>query len=563
MKYSIGIIAVVLSFYCCAASGNTSSNTVFSNGYKPWTILEKTQDRIRVSLEKIDHVFPGEQTFTSSDFLVYVQSGQLLLSISSDDAKKAQVTVKDNPIYFKGIPLTPVHVEWQHKEENHPDNEIVEFELERINGSSVRSNDQPIRVSADLARYLRSRVLELDEMHFNEIAPLGGMLILYPPVEGIEEILSSYIAWKKQLGYPIQLEQVEDLGTQEVQSIIRSHYLNDDDPLEYVLLIGDTGGAIHIPTDADELDNFYGNLTASPVPEVAVGRMSVRDLTTLRRVILKTIRYEQNLDPEDMEWLNNACLTAGAGSGFSLITSSESIRILLENHEIESNTMWYTDGGNITDFIVNTVNTGAGFVNYRGLIGMEGWNSQVNSRFANTSNFPILFTITCGTGAFYQLNECITEGLFRSGTGGNTGTGPVACIGTAGISSHTRFNNLIDVSLFEAALMLNVRPLGWALVHAKQRMEEVYINTGDEEYIDNFCEYNNLIGDPSLRMWVGEARIPEVGVQAQLRAGQQTIDIQVEVEGGLPELVWATVAVESQNDGWLIRGKHRIDQVGI
>ncbi len=457
------------------------------------------------------------------------------------------------PVLFRGIPLYALRVR---PCQVTPDGEVMinehmelEVTYEEYQGGPQPSGG-PVRVSEETYRMLESMCLNLDELDLIVTAPLGRILIVVPEYATVIGALTPYVQWKTELGYEVEISPIENNDSRyQIASLIEEAY-NDESapPLDHVLLIGDNGNGV-----SDQFDmacgNNYGDYSYTllsgddNVGDVSIGRFSVRDLQTMMRVVNKTIFYERDVYLEDPTWLNNAVLTAGSGSGYSVVTTNQTLSWNFQRRGLTVDSLWYTMGGNIPDFIVNEVNEGASFVNFRGYYGMSGWSNNDNAYFSNDTRMPVFVTITCGTGSWSTEATTKSEGIFRAGSGVNGVQGAVACIGTATTHTHTRFNNVVDAGFFDAALTRNIRSVGWALVQAKIRLIESYQGTNDNTQSLNYTHWNNLMGDPALRMWVGEPDQLTVTHPSSLQLGQNHIDVHAEAadNADLP-FTWATVS---------------------
>ncbi len=474
-------------------------------------------------------------------------------SLSSADGVGVTVT---EPFEIRGVRLYPVQIHTMDGQAVDR-NQVIEFEAEFTDDDP--GNFGTVQVSAEVERMLRRSVLNGEDLDLETIAPVGRLLIVVQDNIQIVEALDPYIQWKRQQGYRITIAHPDDnTDPFSIYTVINDEYESDNPyPLEYVLLIGDHDQASDIQMRGYKRDNeFVGNETDNwyaclegrlPVPDVGIGRFSVRDIYDLRVGVNKTLVYERDGDLGNPGWIEHAALTAGDYSGISVEETNQSIRWMFDERDFAVDTLWWTmpGGGLIPQFIQDQINLGVGYVNYRGYYGMSGWHNGMLNGLNNSGQLPVVVTITCGTGMWGIEEEAISEGFFRAGTI-NEPTGAVACIGTGTTDTHTRFNNVVDAGVFEALLMNNVRSLGWCLVNGKARLAEAYDLTSDAGWIVRFANWNNLIGDPALRMWLNEPVEPTVSHTADLRLGSNYVDVNVSLPGDWPELIWATIANEER-----------------
>ena len=122
----------------------------------------------------------------------------------------------------------------------------------------------------------------------------------------------------------------------------------------------------------------------------------------------------------------------------------------------------------------------------------------------NGYKLPFIATLTCGTGSFASETTCMTEALLRAGTSVSP-KGAVAVIGTAQSYTHTAFNNIIDMGIFEGIFIDNALTAGEAVAYGKLAMNEIYPqNPNNNVYL--FSTWNNLLGDPALQLWTSSPR---------------------------------------------------------
>ncbi len=451
------------------------------------------------------------------------------------------------PAIFHGIrlfPLTIVPVSVQDDGMVHVMNEMV-LEV-AFEGTDNRApvEEGPVNVSVETHRLLAAHVMNLDEIELVEIAPLGRLLIVAENNTAIRAAIQPYVDWKIEQGYPVTVTAPTSTSSYSaIKSLIQSEYDSDDPiPLEYVLIVGDADGSIDMAAYSSVTDHYYAQLDGNDIlADVAIGRFSVQSTTELMRVTNKTLAYERDVYMEDTSWLEDACLAAGSGSGITPIQTNRTLKRYLQDHDIISDTLWYTMGGSIPSFMVNSINNGVSWVNFRGYYGMAGWTNSNADQCNNGSRLPIFVTITCGTGTWASQTTALSEGIFRAGSGVNTFKCGVVCLGTATTGTHTRFNNVVDIGFFEAPLQQNVRSVGWALVNGKLRLYEGF-NGIDNSGVTNFSYWNNLMGDPTLRAWIGVPRVPVVEHEETRMEGCNFIDVELVSPDPPPEFAWATIS---------------------
>lgn len=488
------------------------------------------------------------------------------LTLSNVAPRPVHVAVGD-PVTFRGIRLAPVALTPARVAEDGSVQLADDVTLQiRFEGQDDRAPgvEGPVPVSAELERFLRANVMNLDEVDLNVVAPVGRLLIVAPNNPTVIATLQPYVHWKRQQGYRVSIESPSSNNSTAIKQLIQGEYnAIDPIPLEYVLMIGDHEGGISMvgydpPGGAwgDISDHNYSMLDGTNIlGDVAIGRFSVSNNTELVTVVNKTLAYER--DPEmEPDWLDNVTLAAGSGSGISTIETNRSIKWMFNRQGVSADTLWYTMGGSIPDFLIQQINDWTSFVNYRGYLGMSGWDNSDLTSLLNGVHLPVVVTITCGTGT-WGPDYSLTEGFFRAGTP-TSPKGGVACIGTATTSTHTRFNNVVDTGIFEGMALRDIRALGWALVNGKNRLYQAYTGTSDATSVTDFSYWNNLMGDPALRVWIGTPTSAAVSHESNVPRGRNYLDVDVALPGDeWPDLVWATLATDDQ-----VFDSRRIDESG-
>jgi Peptidase family C25/Secretion system C-terminal sorting domain len=506
-----------------------------------------------------------EFDFVASTLIAVPNGRGLQINVSDSDINRGDIVV-GTPFLFRGIRLFPVLLKpsMNNRSELENSSKTINFEASFTNSSPFgNSNISERNFTAEGMKFLRTHVMNLDELNLNVIAPLGRILIMVQDNENTIANLHDYVQWKTQQGYKVVVDHPVDPSNHiSIREKIEEHYFNDDPlPLEYILMIGDHEGTIFMSGDPD-LDNPISQTPTdylytmfdsedSPVGTVAIGRFSADTPNQLLVEIKKTITYERDVHMENTTWLSKVVLTAGEWSGVSPIQVNRRIKQMFWDRGVAADTLWFTMNNGqadwqIPEFIINQVNDGASFVNYRGSYGMSGWTNEMCDQFTNRFTLPVIVTITCNTGTWgqdFEGVESFTETFLRAGTV-NIPKGAVAAIGTADVMTHTCYNNIVSVGICDAFLQNDIRSLGWALVSAKYRLWEAYNGHGRNDNIKCFSNWNNLMGDPALRMWVGVPEYPTVIHQDTVFNGDTSLDVSVTIPGEWPELVWATIATD-------------------
>jgi hypothetical protein len=168
--------------------------------------------------------------------------------------------------------------------------------------------------------------------------------------------------------------------------------------------------------------------------------------------------------------------------------------------------------GNVTT-IINSLNNGRSFLNYRGQGWSDGWHPSHNCIPFNTGNLSSLnngqmstfvTSIGCGVAMFDAGGgNCFGEEFTEMGTPTDI-RGACAFVGPTS-NTHTTYNNYIDrgiyLSMFEmgAGTPQLVDSPGEALLAGKLYMYSIFGNT--DPYVEYHFKIYCVLGDPSLHVW--------------------------------------------------------------
>ena len=317
------------------------------------------------------------------------------------------------------------------------------------------------------------------------------------------------------------------------------------------MLVGDASGSYSIPTWHETYsyyngagDQPYAELSgADHFPEVFIGRISFASTTELATIVNKTVQYESNPYMGGENWFSRALLVGDPGSsGISTIITNEYIRERLEFHGGSDIRTVYSSP--FSSQMVSNLNDGVGFFNYRGWLGTSGFSSSNVNGLTNGFMLPFATPITCGTGTF-DSGTSLTESLVRAGTP-SVPKGSVIAIGTATTGTHTQFNNAVDMGIYYGLLDDGLDFAGAALARGKINLAQDYpSNPGN--YVDIFTHWNNLIGDPALRVWKHFPQLMSVDHVYTVSEGTNFFDVTVLSQHGAIENALVTLWKSDDN----------------
>ncbi|MBN1570660.1 MAG: hypothetical protein JXA73_22645 [Acidobacteria bacterium] len=274
---------------------------------------------------------------------------------------------------------------------------------------------------------------------------------------------------------------------------------------KYLLLVGDAsfdprnylglGDFDYVPTkliDTELMetasDDWYGDSDGDGVPEVAVGRLSVRTAGEARRQVAKIVEYRKS--GESGEWANRAVLVAdNIEENFDFEAASEQLaETLPESMTIRRIFRGQTDDVSARTQVLEGLNAGALLVNYLGHGSVELWRGDLLTSggaagLINEAKLPFATAMTCLNGYFSDIyTESLAEALMKARNGG-----AVAVWASSGLTD-ANYQLQMNVELF-GQLFRDRQTIGDAIIKAKAA-------TNDRDVRKTWI----LFGDPTMRL---------------------------------------------------------------
>ncbi len=358
---------------------------------------------------------------------------------------------------------------------------------------------------------------ELDEL--GEPSVSGGYLVVCPT--NLLFFIDEWIVWKEQSGFPITIIPHDDGHSYNtIRNDIIAAYDEAEIKPEYVLLVGDPiFGSDPLPTshvgevEPAATDHGYSTLEGDDIwPELWVGRFSASTATELMVIARKTVHYERgDYMIDDSAWLDNALVICDNTYSSTGLTSRWVRGQLVDYGFADVDSVWYppvmTEGP-----ISSAINSGVGWVNYRGFGSAGSWVFPIFSSLdaislSNDNQTPVITSMVCGGGRFDSelADPCLGEGFLRAGTV-NAPKGGVAFVGPSEYDTHTRWNNAIDMGFYLGILHEGIDRLGPAMFRGKMAVWNGFPNNREEGNAETsawfyFYTYN-ILGDPGLQLRV-------------------------------------------------------------
>ena len=364
-------------------------------------------------------------------------------------------------------------------------------------------------------------------------------LFIYPNDAALLSNLEYLTDWKHQKGFEVTLASTAETGTSttSIKNYIQNAYDTWENPPEFVCLVGDVGGAYSIPTYyisyySAEGDHPYAQLEGNDMLEdVFLGRISIASTTNMLTYVAKILNYEKEPYMVETDWYDRSLMVGDPTySGPSTYFTKQHIIEMMQQHapNIDATEIYY---GNCASVISSNLNSGDSYFNYRGYIGMSGFDNSDIYSLSNYKKLSFAVFPTCSTGGF-ATGESRSEAFIRAGAAGNP-TGAIAAIGTATSGTHTNFNNCFDAGLYYGIFADGIYNPGGAVNRGKLALYEHYPqNPGG--HTANFIHMNTLIGDPGVALWTGVPQDLIANYETQISPGTNYLEVTVTNDGGAP-----------------------------
>ena len=409
------------------------------------------------------------------------------------------------------------------------------------------SNDSMIRYSETFLNMINDFLINPIEYSSRDLDfQQPSILYISDPDVVTSPYLLGLVNWRKQQGYDVTLVSTDETGnsTSSIKNYIENAYYSWDNPPEYLCLVGDADGSVSVPTydvsagagsggahgESDypytliEGDDYY--------PEMIVGRISVRSSSELATVVNKIIGYEKAYAGTG-DWLTSAALVGDPyDSGISCVITSQYIEQIMENSGVENIESQYS-GSNFDSFMREQINSGISYLNYRGFYGFSNFNQNDVDQLNNGYKLPFISTLTCGVNSFLDDQESVVEALLRAGSAANP-SGAVGVIGTSQSYTHTAFNNIVSMGIFEGIyLKESGQTAGSSLVYGKLALMNTYpSDPNGNVYL--FSSWNNLMGDPLTHLWTNTPKNLIVNHDSIISSSSNYFDVMVSDPQGRP-----------------------------
>ena len=374
------------------------------------------------------------------------------------------------------------------------------------------------------------------------------------------ENLAEFVAWKRRLGYLVEVAFTSDanVGTTNtsIKSFIQNKYDNataEDPAPTFILLLGDHAQlpAFNNQTSENHItDLYYATLCGNDyLPDCYYGRLSATNNQQLSNQIEKILMYEQYSMP-DPSYLGNAVLIAGTDSYWAPTHANGQVNYITSNY-INLENPRYT---NVMAHLYNCssqaaqirseVSNGAGWANYTAHGGDDCWadpefNVSQVYQLQNTNKYGLMIGNCCVSGHF-NTAECFGEALLRAEKKG--------AMGYIGASNNTYWGEDFYWAVGYRS-NINANPVYMAsalgmydkLFHTHDEDYSVWVSTiggimtggnmsvqasssGAKQY---YWEIYHCFGDPSVRVYLGVPSTMPVSASSVITTNSTSYEVHV------------------------------------
>ena len=355
--------------------------------------------------------------------------------------------------------------------------------------------------------------------------------------------VQNLIRWRHKQGYIVYAVSESEVGgnsadSDEIRDYIKSAYESWENPPEIIGLIGDTGGNYSLPKNNHSWGGYQGptdfeytqlDESGDLIPEVIIGRISGESSSDIENIINKTIQYEKATYLDDRIFKSAGLAGDPDESGNSTIFTNQYIENIMINHGM-NNVQTDFDGSGVQTFMEQQFNRGILYYNYRGWIG--GYGSYPTNAINNGFETPFVTTITCGTGDFDGTSS--SEEFVRLGSVNNP-KGAIGSVGMATIGTHTAYNNIVNMGIYDGIFSKDLWYAGAANTNGDLSLIATYPNPNSAvSAAEAFTKWSNLIGDPALHLWTATPNNFDITHPESIILGTTTLDFNVIDVNGEP-----------------------------
>jgi hypothetical protein len=352
--------------------------------------------------------------------------------------------------------------------------------------------------------------------------PVGYLIVVG---DDLYEAIQPLVDWKRLLGFQVTLVKASQAGSDkiEIKDYVKNAYENWDIPPTFLLLVGDVD---RIPTyDVGGITTDLYYTTMSPgdyFPDIQIGRLSAADPVELAGVVEKIVEYEKGLWDLEDQWTRRGYFMASNDSWYHGVaegTQDYSMHLARAYGMIcDSLYAYYGTGTPVS----TALDDGRSLAVYSGHGNFYGWQgptfTQSNVQaLQNGQMYPLVCSHACMTGGYHK-DVCFGETWLRAEEKG------AASFWGATVSTYWEEDDILQRHMFDALFDSTVTWLSGMMDRAKM---ELYVYYGGAGLSENYYKKYNLLGDPSMHLWIRPPRSLVVNHAADLPLGASSFVVNV------------------------------------
>lgn len=363
------------------------------------------------------------------------------------------------------------------------------------------------------------------------------------------EGLQLFVQWKRQEGFEVEELYVDTNSCFLVKEMMRPLFDSTNVHVsmpQYILLVGDHEqleafhGSMPMNGESHFTDLPYADFMGDYLPETMLGRWPVNDTAELRIVVEKTLRYEQFVDMDTAQ-LQRILLVAGREYGAPAPTTTNGQVNYLKRevkcaHPEMDTLCWYNPASDsLGAAIASAIGQGACLLNYTGHGIVDGWSHPM-------MNANAIATLEAIQPTIYVNNCCQSNTFTGTGFGEQLLRMPVGgAVGVIGATNSTLWaedyywsvgpkNPFSLEPVFDSAapgafdgLVRSGRTT--ATLGELLRNGNMAVMASGTNYAKYYWEIYCLLGDPSLKPWIGVPQ-PMMLVVDSVEIGQREVSVE-------------------------------------
>jgi len=381
-------------------------------------------------------------------------------------------------------------------------------------------------------------------------AQTGARYLIITP-DSFYDMLQPLVEWKYKKGMKPAVYKLSQIGSDSlsIKMFIQSCYQSWDIKPEFVVLVGHPG---YIPMcrypyggNWYYTDNYYTNMDGNIYNEIIPGRLSVSSTSELETLINKVFAYERYPETSDSLWFRKGCAIARNDWDPDSIIYLSDMRYAenIATHNGYASVDTFNDHrGYNASHVINAINEGRGFVQYRGVGSVHWYDPFDVSPFStwNGNKLPIIISTTCQTVST-SSSPILGENFIRVGTPSAL-RGAVGFFGgTRNASSVAHLRSATGRGFLDAMFVEKKRTFGEACEGGRYRVYQWY---------GELREYNSFtcLGDPDLNLWTGTPCSLVVQHPEFVHYASEIFEVTVSKASNLAPIIDAIVCVAGKAD---------------